>query len=602
MRMASQCRDRDQLLNVAETGALAVKRWFDQPVSGDPSSAATVRHAFLDRFDLRDPASFDRTRRLIDDGDPATPPVPADGTPGREFYRQGREVVAGLPHLDLFGKPYGRSTVLSFLGTEDGPDLVLEDRPGSVDPLDEINAAIFSDQEATGRIERIEIYAPPSEPDGSAAARLGLATVKVTAAKYLRLDGSGVVPVVPAGARPIGRAVVRMGLAEIPTNAPRGPLESCGGIVSSGPLRARWGRVQAVGDIELPDRLDRLDTMVASGFPYASFGRRISGTVSGGDLADWLNDPDDSVEDPWLKVVAGGDLIGWASYPDQPLPYRQTVGIDVDHSNLFQRVPGMTCPSFDYDLWKGIATSIVPPDRRVHYFTYDPATRLFRERGAGPARSVRDWTHGQSGIFFFDTADGARPTAANLTPPVVITGGDWSTAGIIYLNAASFGATAAAGVNRVLLPPGEPFDDVDHDLAHSMTETFVNLQYATTLGAGATTDDMVKLAPAAQTVSATSPDSETYVVSTTLQRDARGTPLLAPVNLFGVLFNSGDVVAEGDSVTYGSLVAGRSVTQRAAGAATPWIYFDERLNTGEWPPPEIAMPRTFVILWQTSHP
>jgi hypothetical protein len=262
----------------------------------------------------------------------------------------------------------------------------------------------------------------------------------------------------------------------------------------------------------------------------------------------------------------------------------------------------MTCPTFNYDVWKGIAQSIMPGDRYLHYFAYDPATGLFRERGAGPARSVRDWTHGRSGVFFFDTADGARPGAGNLTPPVVISGGDWSTAGLIYLNAVSFQATSVRGVDRVLLPPGEPFDDTDHDFVAEPAETFVNLAYATSIGSGTSSDDMRKRSVASQIGSATSPDGETYTRSTTMQRDTKGTPVLTPVNLFGVLFNSGNIVAEGNAVTYGSLVAGRSVTQVNLGAETPWIYFDERLSTGEWPPPEIAMPRTYLLYLQTSHP
>jgi four helix bundle protein len=590
MRIATRWRDRDQILNTAETGARMAKEWFDAPISGDPSSSTTVRHALLGRHDLRDPRSFVTTRRVLDtDGNPTTASVPADGTPGREYYRQGRYVVPGLPHLDLFQKPYGRDPTTFLLGTEDGPDIVMEDQPGVVDLLDEINLDLFPDQQTSGRIERIEIFAPPSSPAGSASDRLGVATVKVTAAKHV-------------GGRLVARTVVRMGLAEIPTNVARGPLESCSDMTAGGPLRARWGRVIAVGDIALTDDPNRLDDFVASGFPYASLGRRISGTAPGGDLADWLDDPDDSVEDPWLKLMAGGDLVGCETLADQPFPYSQSRAIDLDHSNLFQRVPALTCPAFDYDLWKSIALSAMPGDRHIYYFAFDPATGLFRERGASPARSVREWTHGRSGIFFFDTSDGRRPGPANRTPPVVISGGDWSTAGLIYLNAASFQATSVRGVDRVLIPPGEPWDDVDHDLASDPNEPFVNLQYATAVQSATSADDMLKRAVASQSGRAESPDGEIYETSTTIHRDARGIPILAPVNLFGVLFNSGDIVAEGDAVVYGSLVAGHAVTQMTPGAATPIIYFDERINTGEWPPPEIAMPRTWITFWQTSRP
>ncbi len=599
-RVSALDRDRAQLLNVAESGARAVKAWFDAPLSGPPSA---VRHAFLGRFDLRDPARIIRSRRLIDaDGNPATAPIAADGTPGREYYRQGRELLPLFPHLDLFSKPWRGDTVTLFLGTEKGPDLVLEDQPGRIDVIDEINAEMFGSQETTGRLERIEIYAPPAAPASPSVSRLGFVTIKVTAARYARLDRSAGIPQAPAGADPIARAVVRVGLAEIPTNAPHGPLESCGDLVSRGDLRARWGRVLAVGDIVLPDHMDRLDGAVASGYPYASFGRHITGTGAGGALGGWLADPDDSIEDPWLKVVAGGDLVGWSSLPDQPLPYDPARGPDLDHSNLFQRVAGIECASFDYTVWKGIVTSRLPSERHVHYFAYDVASGAFRENGAGPARSVRDWTDGEQGIFFFDTTDGLPPRPGNLTPAVRIASGAWSSAGLIYLNAVSFEADAIAGVPRVLLPPGEPFDDPDHDLRHDPGEAFVNLQYATAAGSGTPADRMIKNSVAAQSITATSPDGETYSITTSGGRDAKGTPILSPVSLFGVLYNAGDIVAEGDAVHYGSLVAGGNVVQRTWGASTPVIYFDERLNTGEWPPPEIAMPRTFVTFWQTSHP
>src|SRR5262245_9157176 len=130
MKIAARGRDRDQLLNVAETGARMVKGWFDQPVSGDPSSSANIRHALLGRHDLRDPRDFDRTHRLIDsDNNPSTPRVVADGTSGLEFYRQGRLVATGSPHLDLFSKPFRGGPEISLLGSETGPDIVLTDTP-----------------------------------------------------------------------------------------------------------------------------------------------------------------------------------------------------------------------------------------------------------------------------------------------------------------------------------------------------------------------------------------------------------------------------------------------------------------------------------------
>ncbi len=599
-RISARQRDRDSLLNIAESGARLVKAWFDRPVSGDPSSGP--RHLFLGH-DLRDPRLFDRSRRLIDaDGDPNTPPIPADGSPGRELYRQGREITPGAPHLDLFQKPYRGPITTSLAGTRGGPDIVLEDRPGVIDLIDLLNRDLFPEQHATGRIERIAISAPIAVPRASGFARLGVASIEVTAARYAVLAEIAGVPESPAGSRPIARATVRIGLAEIPVASPRGPLESCGDLTVTGPLRAHWGRIIAAGDITLASTIEELDDQVDSAFPYASYARRIEGLSTGEDLAAWTSAPDDSIEDPWLKVVAGGILSGWEALADQPFPFDPLREIDRDHSNLFQRVPGVSCASFDYELWKRLAQGRSTIGHDLRYFAYDAKTGLFRLGGEGTPRSVRDWTHDRDGIFFFDTQDSGPPHAGNLTPPVVISGGDWWSAGVIFLNARSFQATSLRGTPRVLLPPGEPFDDRDHDSQWDAVEATVNIRYPTSIGTGTSADDFLKDAAAIQSGAAISPDGEEYAVTTSTQRDARGIPLLAEVNHFGILYNSGDIVAEGDVVVYGSLIAGGDITQSNFGAGTLHVYFDERLNTGEWPPPEIEMPRTHVTYWQTSRP
>jgi hypothetical protein len=406
------------------------------------------------------------------------------------------------------------------------------------------------------------------------------------------------VPVVEPGQQPDARAIVRMGLGEIPLTLPRGALESCGSITARGRMRVRWGKVIAVGDVELPDTMDQLDTLVSSAWPYASLSRRLTGAS----LAGWIAAPDASIEDPWLKVVAGGELIGWQHLPDQPFPYSATTPIDQDHSNLFQRVAGVACPAFDYLEWKRLVTQGLAGDRRARYFAWDAATGLFREDGAGPARSVREWTDGASGIFFFDTRDGQPPGAANLTPAVIIRGGAWSTAGMIFLNASSFEVDGARGAPRVVIPPAEPFDDADHDGRRAVAEPFVNLRYAETLHSGTALDDILKEAAASQRSRQVSPDGESYEIATSSDRDARGIPVLEEINLFGVVYNSGDIMGEGDAAHYGSLVAGGHVVQRPGAAATPVIYFDERLNEGSWPPPEIAMPRTWITWWQPAVP
>jgi hypothetical protein len=215
-RIAARARDRDAVLHVAETGARAVKRWFDAPIAGDRAAPSTLRNLFLFRHDVGDASRFDRTRRLLDsDGDPSTAPVAADGTSGREWYRQGRD--------DLFHKPFRGDAVTTLMGSAQGPDLLLEDDPDAVDLLDRINAALFETQAATGRLERIEIHAPPAQD----SLRLGMAAVQVTASIPARMILDEGIPVAAPGAATRAASVVRMGLAEIPYNQPRGPMATC---------------------------------------------------------------------------------------------------------------------------------------------------------------------------------------------------------------------------------------------------------------------------------------------------------------------------------------------------------------------------------------
>ncbi len=592
--IASSGRDSEQLAHTAESGLRMVKAWFDQPVTGNPSVSSQVRHRFLDTFDLRNPVLYDRTKRLFDhDGDPNTPMVAADGSVSRPYYRQGRTLWSPSAYLDFFHKPYRSDLATAFIGTEAGPDILIKDTPGVVDFLDNLNRMLFSAQQSTGRITEIAIYAPPDVPFGTQTRRAGICTIKVTAAKFRGMGKIGVVPVVTTGSVKMGERAMRMVLNEVPGTAANGPLESCGPLSVTGNLRTRWGKVISTGNITLPSDLD---AGVASAFPYKTFARRITGTAPGNDYYDWWNDPDVSVEDPWLKVLTAGDIAGYAASGEQPLPYSQSAAIDMDHSNLFQHEAGVACGGFDYAGMKAAAAS---GEEAARYFTYDAGSGLFKEWGVGTARSVRDWTHSQEGLFFFDTRDSNPPNGhgpgdpqTNLTPAVIIENVDWNFSGFLYLNAESILIRNVVGANRVVIPPGEPFDDANRNGKYDAGETYVNLMYPTTIVTGVAGSTVEKNPAATQTGSATSPDQEFYSFTTTTGRDKQGIPVTGQVSLFGVLFNAGNVVAEGTARHYGSLIAGTSVVQLTAGADTPEILFDQRLNTGEWPPAEINFPRT----------
>lgn len=599
-KIAASDRDTAQLLQTAESGLRMVKAWFDQPVTGDPSAPPGPMHRFLGLYDLRDPSLFDRSRRLLDDdGDPATPRVPADGSPARPYYRQGRALWSPSPFLDLFHKPYTGDLTTRFAGTADGPDLLLEERPDVVDFLDLLNHALFTRQEETGRIVKIALFAPPLVPVGGVPRPAGFCTVEVTVAKFSRLGRSGLIPVVRSGTRKLAEMKARMVLGEVPGMRASGPLESCGALDAGGGLGAHWGRVIAAGDLTLPSDLD---AAVPSAFPYRSFARHISGQAPGDDYYEWIHDPATELEDPWLKIIASGTIAGYAGLPGQPFPYDQNAPIDTDHSNLFQRVIDVDCGRMRYGPFKAAASSGAAHAR---YFAFDPPTGLFRESGRGVARSVRDWTDGEEGLFFFDTRDGAIPNghgpgdpATNLTPAVTIANAAWSFSGLLYLNAESIAIRDVTGASRVILPPGEPYDDANANGRHDPGEAFVNLRYPTSLVSGSPASVIEKDPTAVQSATATTPDLETYSAATTTGRDAQGVPFAAEVNLFGVLYNAGEIDASGAARHFGSLLSGTGVVQSDPAAGAPEIYFDERLDRGTWPPAEISFPRTSVILWR----
>jgi len=600
--IAASGRDSEQLLHTAETGMRMVKAWFDQPVTGNPSITSQVLHKFMGTYDLRNPALYDRSKRLFDhDNDPNTPRVLADGTAVKPYYRQGRTLWSPSAYLDIFHKPYRGDAVTEFRGTEAGPDLLLIDTPGAVDFLDKLNQLLFTDQSRTGRITQIALYAPPMIAVGGVMKRAGVCTIKITVSKFRGMGTIGIVPVVTSTSLKVGERTLKAVLNEVPGTLANGPIESCGAMSVTGNLRAHWGKVIASGNITIAGNLD---AAVPSAFPYKTFARRISGTLAGDDFTVWSGNADNSIEDPWLKVMTAGDLVGIGSSAEQPLPYSQAAPIDNDHSNLFQHESGVACAAFKYSVMKSAAAS---GDETARYFAYVPATGLFQEWGVGAARSVYDWTHNQEGLFFFDTKNGQEPNGhgpgdplTNLTPAVAIENVDWNFSGLLYLNAESIRINNVAGVNRIIIPPGEPFDDANANGKWDAGEAFVNLTYPTTVVAGAPGSTVLKSPAAAQSASATSPDLEFYAFATTAGRDNQGIPITGQVNLFGVLFNAGNVIAEGTARHYGSLIAGTSVTQNTAGADTPDIFFDQRLNTGEWPPAEVSFPRTHLTSWMAG--
>ena len=170
--------------------------------------------------------------------------------------------------------------------------------------LDTINDTLFPNfpkPTLRAKISRIEIYSPPIISIGGSATRMGIATVKVTAAVYV-YPGT-------AQERTIATRVVKAVVNEIPVPGPVGPLQSCSDMSYNGAFEIHWGTGSALAAASPPSNVDG---KVATGLPYAlnDPGTYYSDAVPH-NLATWAADPainNAKIEDPWFKFVAGGSI------------------------------------------------------------------------------------------------------------------------------------------------------------------------------------------------------------------------------------------------------------------------------------------------------
>jgi hypothetical protein len=579
----------DQARRAAEAAAGIVRAWFDRPWAAD-------------HLILPPDAAIDRTLRTIDDdGDPATPPWPQDGSAWPR-YKQGID-LDGDGRDDLFRPPYRGALVHALHGTETGPDLRIDSTASAAAAsfLSDLSDRLFAgfprpSQGVHARILCIDVYGPPHVRSGGAWVRFGLGRVKVVAAIMRRVGGTD---------RVVARRAVRVVLHQVPYGRSAGPLQSCAGLEWTGPLTASWGRVDVTGDATLAP----IHAARPSSWP------RVIPPAGGVDLLWGYDDPaafgayrgrletaGERLEDPWLRLIVGGTIAGAPPAP-QPFPFVWDPTVpdplgdgtrthhdhavdDGNHANLFHRLPPAPCAPLDYTLWKTIATS---GGRDVRYFAWAGGTR-FREDGIGPAREFRDLTDGREGLLFFDTADGTAPADVdgdglwdNLTPAIHITGGTWGVRGLLILNAASF-RVDAAGRPAQVRAPGEPFQDGDADGRHDPGETWVNLAYPTIHGGpfvvdggDVRRDDGTRLGPPV--------------------RNRRGPAAPVSVALWGMLWTHGRFESRGNATYYGRVVAGSGVVDPGSPVTTPTILWDADL-AGDWPPPGWSLPRVVFGAWE----
>ena len=569
-RIAQNERRSAQAFYGAQSTVRVVKRWFDFPGGGVAPPAL---------------ADVDRTqRRMLDETDPYDPNdvTDADGVIGSApYYKQGVDLDANALD-DLFDRPYRGGLLHPFLGTEDGPDIVIDETNAAsaayLRTLEQTMLPGYPGDNLAFRIARIDLFAPPYVRSGSGWSRYGVVTVRVVARLFN-----------VATQRVVAEREVRAVVSEIPYWGAYGPLHSCAGLTLTGaPMTVHWGAVTAEQDMRLPATLGDLPLGLPRQLPVAP---RIDPLLTTIDWADWADEVvDQLVEDPWIRFHAGGSIVA-PPVPNDPQPYASpwngwNAGDPVPGpccdvaSHLFQSQLLVGCPMYDYDEWKAVSSS---GERGVHYFSWD-GTR-FVEDGTGDSGTLQALTGGREGIFFFDTEDALPPhdddgdgLFDNLTPAVTISG-NWSFRGVLYLNADGFGFNGAVGVDRQVRAPGEPFLDTDSDGAFDAGESFVNLDYPTTAG--------TSFNPPAIQVSGA--------------RDASGPAITMPVSFHGLLINQGTFEATGTGTLYGSVVAVSGVTQAVANGSqpTPRLIFDAAIVDG-FPPVGWDLPRVTVTGWVTE--
>jgi hypothetical protein len=501
------------------------------------------------------------------------------------------EILPGLP-------AFPGSLDGLFQGTETDPDLrwALEASEQDRLLLEAISTSILGPaapgELVRGRIERIDLFAPPRVTEGAGEAA-GFVTVKVTARLHHRTPGREVT---------FAERTVRAVLAEVPYAGPRGPVHSCGDLVLRSAFPFRWGEVSADGTVDLEGVAHEL---VLSGPP-----RRVAATPGedrlwdgdGGDgFATWRETVEQGrqpIEDPWLRVVAGTSLhADLCLFPDsgpQPCPFTWNPGEplgagtvphheagEADHSNIYVSAEAAVCPRFRYERWRAVAQAGV---RRARYFAWAGGTR-FREDGTGSEREFREITDGQAGLFFFDTRDGRAPRPGwapdgNLTPPIDVVGGGWSFHGVLVLNAERFRIDGARGGPAAIRAPGEP----RLTLQDGGPGPWLNLRYAESLGEPITAD----------------PDDD-YGSEIPGQpvHNTRGPEVTAEAALQGVLWLAGTLDASGNGRILGSVVARESVESREAAAGATEVWWDTDLTTSGRPA-GADLPRVVVAAWDPS--
>jgi len=569
-RIAENEKLSAQALYFGEGTIREVKRWFDRPPYVTGYTKNLVRPLTT---------TIDRTQRIIDtDGDGPNPAAAADGTLAKPYYKVG--VDADLDgNDDIFDKPYRTGLADMLVGTEDGPDIVIDRAAGGATAafLDGIGAKMApnfpSVNGLVARVKRIDIYEPPYLDTAGGWARYGMATVKAT----VEIIRTG------AGSAVVASRVVKAVLNETPYPGPFGPLHSCQDLNWNGAFQVHWGVSTAVTDADpkskkMPDSVPRSPTVVSPAIDLLNGWDKPAQDATWNALKASL-EANKPIEDPWFRFLVGGVDKDYKTVMTQQIIAPTLVA---DGSNQYHRLdPLVGCPEFDYQSFKDIAQS---GGSDVHYYSWDNGAS-FAENRTGAVTTMRALTDNKTGLFFFDTMDGKAPNGAgtNLTPEISLAGGTYGARGMLYLNTSNFETNGLGGRAIDMLWPGEPFRDSNQNGKYDTGEDYINLNYA----AISTTDPHAIPRGLA---------ADTFGGSVTYNKYGPAITGQTAV-VWGALYLSGTLDAQGNATYYGSVITKGGMANKMTG--TPDIWWDPRLKDN-WPPPDWDLPRVIITRWQTD--
>ncbi len=496
-------RDATQVIYVAEGVANIAERWFNDPNVYD-SSTGTGNPLFPIGIGMS-------TDTITHNG--ATFPVELinmndDGTPLRwiDFDWDGdldppadHNMGAYLGNgSGAFRKPYMGAAENTFWGSEENPDLILSQ--GYLDKINTAYLAGYTGDPGDMQIVDIRIYRPPL--DLTTSARLGIATIKVTAAKIL--NGKN-------GPYRAAQRHVKIVLGEFSLMDEVVAVSADSGIAQTGSQGVHWGCEQTEEDLDQGTGVGAFAYKIRTGMFYkkvtASYQpprwdltsmEWLLGTQLNGNL---------DIDDPWFLIRTGGNIVqedqsvgantlacasgdyetDYTCYSSVYIPIEGnsnfTVGQiaadigtgnsnGIGFTNMFQFVD-VEMPEFDYETWKNIVLAGLQSSESDKFHFFDWNGSAYVERGSGITGDVNSFFEqsgdyfGVGGVYFFDTTDSQEPADLdgdgdidandNLTSSFTIMQSLYR--GIIYINSDDVKFTADAKATIPVTAPGESYSD-----------------------------------------------------------------------------------------------------------------------------------------------